>query len=50
MAISNKKDAYNVMCWSNAEENKRCKSMKNKANKAVTKAMKEKAVEVLTEW
>ena len=38
------------MCQNSAEENKRrYKSIKNKANKAVTKATREKAEEVHTE-
>ena len=46
-AVSRKKDAYKAMCQHNTEENKRRhKSMKNKA---VSKAMREKAEEVLTD-
>ena len=36
------------MHQNSTEENKRYKSMKNKAKKVVTKAMSEKAVEALT--
>ena len=37
-----KKDAHKAMCHYNTEENKRrYKSMKSKANKAVSKAMRE---------
>ena len=43
-AISRKKDALRVMCRNHAEENKRrYESMKNKAEKAVSKALREKA-------
>ena len=43
-AFSRKKEAHKVMCQNSTEENKRrYKSMKNKANKAVSKAMREKA-------
>ena len=46
-AVSRKKKA---MCQYSTEENKRrYKSMKNKANKVVSKAMREKADEALTE-
>ena len=49
-AVSEKKDTYKAMCQNNTEENmRRCKSMKNKAKKAVSKAMREKAEEALTE-
>ena len=49
-AVSRKKDAGKVMCWNSTEENRRrYKSMKNKAKKAVSKAMREKAEEALTE-
>ena len=38
--MKKKKDAYKVMCWNNTVENKRrYKIMKNKAKKAVSKAM-----------
>ena len=48
-AVSRKK-AHKAMCQNSTEENKmRHKSMKNKAKKAVSKAMREKAEEVLTE-
>ena len=41
-AVSRKKEAHNAMCQNSAEENKRrYKSMKNKANKAVSKATRE---------
>ena len=40
-AVSWKKDAHNAMCQNSTEENKkRYKSMKNKAKKAVSKAMR----------
>ena len=46
-AVSTKKEAHKAMCQSSAEENKRrYESMKNKA---VTKEMREKTEEVLTE-
>ena len=49
-AVSRKKDEHKAMCQSNTEENKiTYKSMKNKAKKAVSKAMREKAEEALTE-
>ena len=49
-AVSIKKDAYKVMCQSNIEENKRrYESMKNKAYKTFSKAMREKAEEALNE-
>ena len=49
-AVLRKKDAHKSMCQNRTEENKRrYKSMKNKAKKAVSKAMREKAEEVLTE-
>ena len=39
-AVSGKKDAHKAMCRNNTDENKRrYKSMKNKAKKAVSKAM-----------
>ena len=45
-----KKDVHMAMCQNNTEENKRrYKSMKNKAKKAVSIAMREKVEEVLTE-
>ena len=41
-AVSMKKDAYMAMCQNNTAENKRRhKSMKNKAKKTVSKAMRE---------
>ena len=46
-AVSRKKDAHNVMGGKSTEENKRrYKSIKNKAKKAVSKAMSVKAKEV----
>ena len=49
-AVSKKKGAYKAMCQNSTEENKRrYKSMKNKAKKAVSKAMREMADEALTE-
>ena len=50
-AVSRKIDAQLAMCQSSTEENKsRYKSMKNKVMKAVSKAMREKAEEALTEF
>ena len=47
--VSRKKEVHRAMHQNSTEENKRMyKSMKNKANKAVSKAMREKAEEVLT--
>ena len=41
-AVSRKKEAHKAMCQNSTEENKgRYESMKNKANKAVSKAMRE---------
>ena len=49
-AVSRKKDAHKTMCENSTEENKRrYESMKNKADKAVSIAMREKAEEALTE-
>ena len=49
-AVSRKKEALKAMCQNSTEENKRrYKSMNNKANKAVSKAIREKADEALTE-
>ena len=49
-AVSRQKDAHKVMCQKNTEENKRrYESMKNKARKAVSNAMRQMAEEVLTE-
>ena len=49
-AVSRKKEAHKAMCQSSAEENKSgYKSMINKAKKAVSKAMRNKAEEALTE-
>ena len=50
-AVSGKKEAHKAMCQKCVyEENKRrYKSLKNKAKKAVSKAMREKAEEVFTE-
>ena len=49
-AVSGKKEAHKAMCQNSTEENiRRYENMKNKANKAVSKATKEKAGEVLTE-
>ena len=48
--VSRKKDAHKAMYQNSTEENKRRhKSMKNKANKEVSKVMREKAEEALTE-
>ena len=47
---SKKERSTQVMCQNSAEGNKRRhKSMKNKANKATSKAMREMAEEVLTD-
>ena len=49
-AVSRKKDAHKAMCQNSTEENKRrYKSLKNKAKKAVSKAMTEKTEKVLSE-
>ena len=49
-AVSRKTDAHKAMCQDNTYENKRMyKSMKNKAMKAYSKAIREKAEEALTE-
>ena len=49
-SVTRKKEAHKVMCQNSTEENKRrYKSMKNKENKAVSKAMREKVEEALTE-
>ena len=49
-AVSRKKEAHKAMCENSTEGNKmRYKSMINKASKAVSKAMREKVEEVLTE-
>ena len=50
VAVSRKKDAHNAISQNSTVENKRMhKSMKTKANKAVSKALREKAVEALAE-
>ena len=47
-AVSRKKDAHKAMHQNSTAENKRrYESMKNKASKAVSKAMREKAEEAL---
>ena len=49
-AVSRKKDAHMAMCRNSTEENKRrYKSMKLKTKKAVSKAMREKGEEALTQ-
>ena len=49
-AVLRKKDEHKVMCQNSTEENKRMyKSMKSKAMKAVSMAIKEKAEEAHTE-
>ena len=49
-AVSRKEDANKVMCPNNSEDNKRkYRSMKNKAKKAVSKAIREKADEAFAE-
>ena len=48
--VTRKKEAHKAMCWNSTEEYKRRhKSMKNEAEKAVSRAMREKAEEALTE-
>ena len=48
-AVSRKKDALEDMCQNSTEENtRRHNSMKNKAKKAVSKAMREKGEEMPT--
>ena len=49
-ANSRKIDAHKVIGNNSTEENKMCKGIKIKARKAVSKAMREKAEEVLTEY
>ena len=45
-----KKEAHKAMCQNSTEENKRrYKNMKNRANKAVSKATRQKSKEALTE-
>ena len=39
-AVSMKKDAHKAMCQNNTENKRRYKSMKNKAAKTVSKAMR----------
>ena len=49
-AVSRKKEAHMAMCQNSTEENRRSyKNIWNKANEAVSKAMREKTEEVLTE-
>ena len=49
-AVSRKKEAHKAMCQNSTEENKRrYKSMKIKAKKAVSKAIREEAEEAHTE-
>ena len=48
-AVSIKKYAHEMMYRSSHEENKRYKSIKNKAKKVVSNAMREKAEEAFTE-
>ena len=47
--VSRKKHAHNVMCWNNTENKRKSQSMKNKVRKAVSKAMRSKTEEALTE-
>ena len=48
--VSRKEDAHQVLCQNSAEEIKRrYKRMKNKAKKTVSKVVKEKTDEALTE-
>ena len=42
-------DGHTKMCWNNSEENKRKHKSINKANKAVSNAMREKAEEAHAE-
>ena len=50
-AVPMKKDAHKAMCWNNTVENmRRYEGMKNKAKKAVLKAMRVKAEEALNEF
>ena len=49
-AVSRKKEAHKAMCRNCTEENKRrCERIKNRANKAVSEAMRQKAEEAFTE-
>ena len=48
-AISTKKVAHRSVCRNSTENRNMHKSTKNKAKKAVSKAMREKAEEVITE-
>ena len=49
-AVSGKKEAHNEMCQNSPGKNKRRhKSMKNKAKKAVSESMREKAEDAFTE-
>ena len=49
-AVSRKKDAHKALCQNSTDENKRrYKGMNNNAKKAVSKAMREKAEEALSE-
>ena len=49
-AVSRNKDTHKVMCWNNTGENKRRhKDMKNKAKKAESIGMREKAEDAHTE-
>ena len=43
-------DTHKAMCRNSTEDKRRYEIMKNKAKKAVLKAMREKAEEVLTEF
>ena len=47
--ISRKKDVHKTMCWNSTEKNKRVYKVKNKAKKAASKALREKADEAHTE-
>ena len=50
-SVSRKKAALKAMCQNSTDGNKRrYESMKNKANKAVSKAMREKAEEALNDF
>ena len=48
-AISRRNEAHTAMCQNRIENNRRHRNMKNKARKAASKAMREKAEEALTE-
>ena len=49
-AVSRKKDAHRFICQNIEENKRRYESMKNKAKKTVSKAVRENAEEALTEY